>query len=301
MSGEVAGFRWGTETPGDYVDIDEGIVAPDFFRVLQIPLTAGRAFTDADRENAQPVAIVNDALAKHLWPNQSPLGRMMQLRGGATLIVGVIGNIHYASLTDPVKAEIYLPLRQAQAEVERRPEMTAWVVARADRNPVRLAPVVRRAVATVDPAQPVAAFSTLSGMVSQSTAARSFNMTLVSIFALLALGLAVVGIYGVTAYTVQQRTQEIGVRIALGADRGHVLGLVLADTATVTALGLGLGLAGALGFTRAMGSLLYHVSVTDGTTFATTTALLAGAALVAALLPALRAARIDPAQALRSD
>jgi ABC-type antimicrobial peptide transport system permease subunit len=126
-------------------------------------------------------------------------------------------------------------------------------------------------------------------------------MTLVSIFALLALGLAVVGIYGVTAYTVQQRTQEIGVRIALGADRGHVLGLVLADTATVTALGLGLGLAGALGFTRAMGSLLYHVSVTDGTTFATTTALLAGAALVAALLPALRAARIDPAQALRSD
>jgi ABC-type antimicrobial peptide transport system permease subunit len=160
---------------------------------------------------------------------------------------------------------------------------------------------VRRAVAAIDPQQSVAAFTTLTELVGRSTAARSFNMTLVSVFALLALGLAVVGIYGVMAYTVQQRTQEIGVRIALGAARGQVLGLVLANTGLLTASGIVIGLAGALALTRVLGTLLYDVSATDSLTFATTTAVLAAAALLAALVPALRAARIDPVQALRSE
>ncbi|HEY3934337.1 MAG TPA: ABC transporter permease, partial [Gemmatimonadales bacterium] len=301
MSGEVNGFRLGLGSPGDYVDIDQGVVSPDFFRILRIPLLAGRMFTDGDRANTQPVAIINAALARRLWPNASPIGRTMELRGPLpTLVVGEIGNIHYASLADPVKAEIYLPFAQGHEEFERMPEMSAWIVARATRDPLALASAVRRAVAAVDPQQPVAAFTTLSGLVSQSTAARSFDMTLVGVFALLALGLAVVGIYGVTAYTVQQRTQEIGVRMALGAARGNVLGLVLMETAVTAGIGIVIGIAGALAFTRALASLLYEISVTDSTTFVITTMILAAAAILAALVPALRAARIDPVRALRA-
>ena len=147
----------------------------------------------------------------------------------------------------------------------------------------------------------MALFTTLTALEDRSTAADSFNMTLVGIFALLALGLALVGIYGVTAYTVQQRTREIGVRIALGAARGHVLALVLGETGAMTAIGIAAGLAGAFACTHVLRSLLFDVSVTDAVTFAVTTTCLAAAALLAALVPAFRAARIDPVRALRAE
>ncbi len=299
MTGEVVSFRLGVQ--GGAVDVEQDMVDPAFFHTLRIPLLVGRRFTDDDRTDTQPVAIINAALAKRLWPNENPIGRTLSLRradGVPTMIVGEIGNVHYASLTDPLKSEIYLPLSQGEP---RSGMIASWIVARATHNPLGLAAAVRRAVTAIDPQQPVAAFATLNALVGRSTAARSFNMTLVGAFALLALGLAVVGIYGVTAYTVQQRTQEIGVRVALGAARGHVVGLVLAETGVMTGMGIVIGLASALGFTRVLGSLLYDVSVTDSATFIVTTLILAAAALLAALVPALRAARIDPMQALRSE
>ena len=305
MTGEVNGFRIATRVirPDDtepYLDIDLGVVETDFFRTLHIPLLRGRTFTDDDRADGQPVAIINEALAERLWPNEDPIGHSWPARNGPpAVIVGEIGNVRFASLTDPVKPEVYRPFAQSQP---RGPNATsAWIVARASHDPLGLASAVRRAVTAIDPQQPVAAFTTLSGLVSRSTAAHSFNMTLVGVFALLALGLAVVGIYGVTAYTVQQRTQEIGVRVALGATRRHVLGMLLLETGVMTAIGIAIGLAGALGFTRVLATLLYDVSVTDSATFVVTTAVLAAAALLAALIPALRAARIDPVQALRSE
>jgi predicted permease len=300
MSGEANGVGIDprdvrSDDPEAFLAIEVGVVGPGFFRALRIPLLAGRSFTDEDREGTQPVVIVNAALAQRLWPNESPIGRTLPGRRGPVMVVGEIGNVHYTSLTDPVKPEMYLPFTQAP-----RVTTSNWVIARAARDPLSLAGAVRGAVAAVDSEQPVATLTTLSEMVTRSTAARSFNMTLVGVFALLALGLAVVGVYGVTAYTVEQRTQEIGVRVALGAGWWNVVRLVLGGNAVVAGIGIAIGLAGALGFTRVLGSLLYDVSVTDGATFIGTTVVLAGAAILAALVPALRAARVDPVRALRS-
>jgi putative ABC transport system permease protein len=310
MSGQIQILAMDPRTvrpddPEPFLAMGLGVVGPGFFRSLHIPLLAGRAFTDEDRGDTQPVAIINAALAKRLWPGQNPVGQTVSMplpgqrgRGRADItIVGEIGNVHYASLTDPVKPEIYFPFTQAGS----MSETGAWIVARASRDPLGLGAAVRRSVEAIDPQQPVAALTTLSGMLSRSTAARRLNMTLVGLFALLALGLAVVGIYGVTAYTVEQRTQEIGVRVALGAARGNVLRLLLVETAAMAGLGIAIGLAGALGATRVLASLLYEVSATDAVTFVLTTVVLGGAALLAALVPALRAARIDPVQALRSE
>jgi putative ABC transport system permease protein len=310
MSGQVQmlGMDPRTVRPDDpepFLAMGLGVIGPGFFRSLHIPLLAGRAFTDDDREGTQPVAIINAALAKRLWPGRNPIGQTMSMpvpgqrgRGRTDItIVGEIGDVHYASLTDPVKPEIYFPFAQAGS----MSETGAWIVARASRDPLALGAAVRRSVEAIDPQQPVATLTTLSGMLSRSTAARRLNMTLVSLFALLALGLAVVGIYGVTAYTVEQRTQEIGVRVALGAARRNVLRLLLVETALMAGLGIVIGLAGALGATRVLASLLFGVSATDVTTFVLTTVVLGAAALLAALVPALRAARIDPVQALRSE
>jgi len=308
MSGQIQMLAMDPRTvrPDDsepFLAMGLGVVGPDFFRALHIPLLAGRAFTDQDRADGQPVAIINVALAKRLWPGQNPIGQSIPMSvpgsgapGRADVsIVGEIGDVHYASLTDPVKPEIYLPFAQAGGASSEG----AWIVARSARNPLGLATDVRQAVKAIDSQQPVATLTTLNEMMSRSTASRRFNMTLVGLFALLALGLAVVGIYGVTAYAVEQRTREIGVRVALGAGRFDVIRLLLIETALVATIGIVIGLAGALGATRVLASLLFGISTTDGVTFTVTAVVLAAAALLAALLPALRAARVDPVEALK--
>ncbi len=310
MSGEMQVMAIDPRTvrpddPEPFLPMATGVVGPDFFQALHIPLLEGRAFTDQDGEDAQPVAVINQALAKRLWPGEDPVGRSIPLgRPGArgqpptnVAIVGIIGDLHYASLTAPVMPGIYLPFAQAPGGLGNG----AWIVARSQGDPLALAGAVRGAVRAIDPEQPVATVTTLGEMVSRSTASRRFNMTLVGLFALLALGLAVVGIYGVTAYTVEQRVQEIGVRVALGAERRDVVGLLLGETAVTAAVGIALGVAGALAATRVLASLLYGVSATDAATFVGTALTLAGAALLAALVPALRASRIDPVRALRTE
>ncbi len=306
MSGEIRILGIDTRTlrpddPEPFVAAGFDGVGPDFFRALGIPLLAGRAFSASDRADAQPVAVVNRELANRLWPGQDPIGRTIPMRMPTrrdAVVVGVVGDVHTASLTEPVRPELYIPFAQSGGGGGGEGS-SAWIVARTIGAPLTLADAVRRAAGSIDPEQPVATVTTLSELVSRSTASRRFDMTLVGLFALLALGLAVVGIYGVTAYTVEQRVREIGVRVALGAERRDVVRLLLGETAVTAVLGIALGVGGALAATRVLESLLFGVSATDASTFGVTALALAAAALTAALLPALRASRADPVQALR--
>ncbi len=291
------------DDPESFLPMGMGMVGDDYFRTLGIPVTEGRAFTEQDRQGSQPVAIVNRRLAERLWPGESPIGRTIPIDapGGASTdvtVVGVAGDVRFSSLADAVPPQIYLPLAQSDRPAGRG---GVWLVARTSGDAASLAGAVRAAVRGIDPEQPVAVVTTLGDMMRRSTADRRFNLTLVTLFALLALGLAVVGVYGVTAFTTAQRTREIGVRMALGALRGDVLRMLLRETAVVAAIGLVAGLAGAFAATRVLSTLLYGVRATDPITFAAAAAAL-GLAAVAAALPAVRrAAATDPVRALRHE
>ena len=284
--------------PKPYLASRPTVVAPGYFATAGIRLRAGRDFTAADRADAPPVAIVNTQLANLLWPGQDPLGKAMPVKlpgiGAVTLsVIGVIGDVRYASLDAAVMPEIYLPYLQAH----RVPEM--WVMVRATGAPLRLAGALRDAVRQIDPEQPIAEIVSLEQMAVRSTATRRFNMTLLGTFAGLALVLALVGIYGVTAYGVTQRTREMGLRMAIGAGPIDLIRMLLAENLRVVLVGLAAGLLGAAAVTRVLRAMLFEVSTTDAPTFAAAAVLLALAALAATYVPARRAARVDPMVALR--
>src|SRR6267154_1078268 len=275
-------------------------VSPGYFEAMRIPLREGRLFSEADSEKAGPVAIVNEQFAREHFQNGSPLGEHLLSDYSIAEIVGVVGNVK-SYLDQPAPPTWFVPAAQASYGTSRLFE--GWfprsVVLHTGINPVGLAPAMRDAFAAVDPLVPTGRVRSMQQVLSYSLALRSFMMTLLSFFATLALLLACVGIYGVISYAVSQRTREIGVRVAMGAEPLDVLRLVLGEALKLILVGVAMGIAGALALTRAVASFLYGVSAGNPFILLSVTLLLVTVALGACYVPARRAMRVDPMVALR--
>ena len=274
-------------------------VTPGHFHALEIPLLSGRNLTDADDDKGQPVAVVDEAFAHQYWPGDTPIGK--RVRPGSFLstspwlnIIGIVGNVKSESLETQVVPHIYLSDFQS-------PSYSSVVYARTAADPGKIGDAIRREVQSVDPDVPVFAVRSMEEVVARSMAERRFALEILGFFAFIALLLACIGIYGVMAYTFSQRTHEIGIRIALGAQRQHILRLALGEGMLLVAFGLAAGLFGALLLTQFLRSMLFAVKPTDPVTFIAIAALLAAVALLACYIPAHRATRVDPLVALREE
>jgi putative ABC transport system permease protein len=269
-------------------------ISPDYARVLRVPLLHGREFTDHDNAEAPGVAMVNQTLVRRFWPNDNPIGKHILLgqRQQPVEVVGVFGDLKNATLGDAASPEVMLPFPQL-------PWPLLNLSVRAAGDPRGLISAIRRQVALVDKDQPLTSVQTMEELVGSASAQPRFTMLLLAVFSATALILAIVGIYGVIAYSVAQRTGELGIRMALGADRDDVLKLVVGHGLRLTLIGIGIGLAGALALTRLMSSLLYQTSATDPIAFVVSALLFTVVAVLASYLPARRATRIDPTDALR--
>jgi putative ABC transport system permease protein len=285
-------------TARDLPDNQSRQVTPGYFEALGIPLVRGRLLTDADTKDAPGAVVINRAMAKRYWPDGDPIGKRLKLNRSDTdwsTIVGIVGDVRSFGLDQPARAEMYFP------HAQRRDSAGMAIVVRTGGDPTALAPTVRGALAELDAAQPIFDVRPMSELVARSLAQRRFALLLMLVFAGVALLLAAVGIYGVMSYTVAQRTQEIGIRVALGATPSSVLAMVLKDGMRLVTGGLVLGLAAALGLTRLLSSMLYGVATTDLLTYVAIAVVLAAVALVATVIPARRATRVDPMLALRAD
>jgi predicted permease len=268
------------------------VVGGDFFRAMQIPLIAGRVFTNGDTADSPPVVVVDKILVDRYFKGKDPIGQQIQ-RGGVRTIVGVVGTINAIDLGEPVtKERIYQPLTQ-----NARPAMSLIVKTGVD--PQTLVAQVRAAVASLDPEQPIADVRTMDQWVSRSLAGRRTPMVLIAIFGAVALVLSAIGIYGVLAFGLAQRVREFGIRQALGADRRSIVSLVLLQGLRTAGLGLVIGLAAAIVLTRYLESLLFGVQARDLAVFLAVTMLLLAVAVLACCVPARRATKIDPMEALR--
>ena len=279
---------------GDWPEPSIRQVDAGYFETLRIRLIAGRRLEPTDDETAPTVLLINEAAADRYFPGEDPVGQRIRLWGSNREIVGIIGNERFRGPADITPPAVYLPLKQA-------PSPTGSLLLRVDRNPEALAGSVRAIVRDIDPSLPLFGVEPMTVTLSESMAQRRFTMLLLGIFASVALALAVVGVHGILTYTVAQRKREIGIRMALGADRRKVQQLILGRGVLLTMGGLGIGLIGALVGTRAMRSLLFAVSPTDPGTIAAVGILLAVVAVVASYLPARRAAKVDPMEALRAE
>jgi len=269
---------------------------------LGVPLVEGRYLNDNDGADRFRAVVVSQSLAQHWWPEQSPLGKRVREEEEEAWyeIVGVVGDVHYISLEDPAEEVLYLPLAAGAVEL---PSVSAnmTVLLRTEGSLSALVGPMRGVVRGVDPRMPIARSETMANLLRNSTARTSFTLVMLGIASSVALLLGAIGIYGVISYVVSQRTQEIGVRIALGASRGSVQGMVVRRGMMVCGVGIVVGVLGALAASSALGSLLYEVNPLDPFTYVTVVAALGGTALVASWLPALRASGVDPVVALRSD
>jgi predicted permease len=272
------------------------IVSPDYFQTMRIPLVKGRYFDARDTRGAPETVIVDEAMSERFWPNEDPLGKRLQ-RGGSgswRTVVGVISNARQYSAEKEPPIAVYYPSEQFAAR-------NMFLVVRTTRDPSGMVETVTKEIQALDPQMPVFDVGTMDQRLRDSLASRRFSMFLLGLFAVVALILAVIGIYGVMAYSVNERTHEIGIRLALGAQPSNIRKLVIRQALVLTSLGTAIGLAGSLAMTRVLSSLLYGVSTTDVLTFLIAPLLLAGVALLASYIPARRAARVDPMIALRCE
>jgi putative ABC transport system permease protein len=274
-------------------------ISPGYFRTLGIPLLSGRDFTEQEKVDSRFVVILSNSTAKKLFPNENPIGHQILFgtengNGLAAEVIGVVGDVRSQELSKSNDVEFYRPWPQ-------RSEPFLNILVRSATKPEATVGIVRSVLNKIDNGLPILQPNTLDAIVSQSLGQRRLTMTLLGVFAGIALLLAVVGIYGAVAYTVEQRTGEIGVRMALGAQATDVLGLVVRQGMNPVILGLIIGLTGTFAVGRLLAAQLYQLSPHDPFLLGAATIVLAVAALLACLLPARRATRIDPIQALRTE
>jgi putative ABC transport system permease protein len=285
--------------PADDPCVERYSFSGDYFRVMGIPVIAGRSFTAEDTASGRRVILVSASTARLIWGSESPVGAQVRI-GGATsgawrTVVGVVGDVHHSDLTAPPAPAMYTPETQITSAY-------LTVVARARNGDASaLAPDARAVIRALDPLVPVYGVSPLASLVRQSAAQRVFVTRVLSAFAAAAVLLAAVGLYGLVAYGVAERTREVGVRVALGAQRADVVRTVLAGGLSMVAIGVAVGFGIALASTRLLGSLVFGVSPTDAVTLGSAAALLVAVALLAHAIPLRRALRIDPASALRAE
>lgn len=295
---------WGPITIEGYVPKEaselvmsnERFISPDYLRAMGMPLIKGRQFDERDIKGAPEVCFVNEALAARFWPNEDPIGKRIQRidKGPWRTIIGIVRDTRQVELEKEPPLSVYYPIEQLTIR-------TRFFVARTSADPKQTTQAITKVVQSLDPELPVYDVNTMEERLQHSLAQRRLAMLLLSVFAVAALVLAAIGIYGVMSYWVNQRQHEIGIRMALGAAPRNILQLVARQALLLIAIGIGLGLAGALALTRVMASLLFGVSATDGLTFVLISLLLGGIALLASYVPARRATKVDPMIALRAE
>jgi putative ABC transport system permease protein len=285
--------------PGNILIPNTRIISRDYMQTLRMKLIEGRQFEQSDANGTPPVGLINQTMATNYWPGENPIGRRFKIGGyneksSWITVIGMVGDVHQAGLDVPARAEMYLPYQQQDFGYE--PE---YLAVRTAGDPMALAETVRQQIWSVDKEQPVAGMMPLEDLVDENLASRKMQASLLSGFAALALLLVTLGIYAVLSFTVTQRTQEIGVRVALGAQPRDVLRMIFSEGFKLFLIGAAIGLAGAFALSRALVHLLFGVSAYDPASFAGVTILLAAVALLACYIPARRATRVDPLIALR--
>jgi predicted permease len=290
---------WGMSAVGATYERDQFPIAHPrivdwrYIPTMRIPLLAGRNFEERDTTaGSDPVAVINEKAARRLWPGQDPIGRKLQF-AGERRVIGVVADVRHQAVEEEGGLEGYIPVGQASSQ-------SIELVIRTRIDPQSLASGIRSALRSIDPTLPTGEFRTLEQLVERAVSPRRFLVFLLTGFALAALALSSIGIYGVVSYTVNQRTPEIGIRLALGASAGHVQRRVLAQTLGLVAIGVGIGVTASLILGRLAASLLFDVAPADPLTYIGTVLVLFTAALVAAWMPAIRASRVDPMSALRT-